>query len=83
MILVGNATAVYGSAYSAGTGPQLGICIIDTGYSSDIQFIPIENCTSNPDLQRLCSHDRDAGVRCQPGLCKLQSNLFCRVDYLC
>ena len=35
--------------------------------------MPVEQCTSNPDFQRLCSHDHDAGVRCQPGLSKLQT----------
>ena len=35
--------------------------------------MPVEQCKSNPDLQSLCSHNHDAGVRCQPGLSKLQS----------
>ena len=65
-----NATAINGSAYGQGTGPQLAFCTIDTGYPSYTEIIPIENCTSNPSLQGLCSHNRDLAVRCEPGLCK-------------
>ena len=48
-------------------GPQLAFCEV---YPSVTDIVPIENCTSNPGLQDLCSHNRDLGVRCQPGLCK-------------
>ena len=65
-----NVTAIHGSVYGQGTGLQLTFCTIDTGGYTSTQIIPIENCTSNPGLQGLCSHDRDLGVRCQPGLCK-------------
>lgn len=58
---------VYGSAYGVGTGEQLVVC--DMG--SYIDIVPIKNCTSNPNLESLCSHARDIGVRCSPGQCKL------------
>ena len=53
--------------YGPGTGPQLVVCT----ESPFLDLIPVEECTTNPELEVLCSHERDAGVRCQPGLCKL------------
>ena len=58
------------SGYGPGSGPQLAVC----PGSSFLNLIPVEECTTNPDLKDLCSHERDAGVRCQPGQCKLSYN---------
>ena len=64
---IDDVTPVYGSGYGPGTGAQLAVCM----QTSFLELVLVEECSSNPDAQRLCSHDRDAGVRCQPGLCKL------------
>lgn len=62
----GNGIPVYGSTYGPGSGPQLAVCPT----SFNFFIIPVNSCSTNPDLQRLCSHERDAGVRCEPGVCK-------------
>ena len=66
----GNATLTNGSAYGPGTGEQLVLCEYGGSYYETF----IEECYSlvNPDARRLCTHDRDIGVRCQPGPCKLK-----------
>ena len=61
-----------GSAYGPGTGEQLVLCKDSGSYYMYETFIEECIALANPDARRLCTHDRDVGVRCQPGPCKLK-----------
>ena len=66
-----DATAVYNGVYGQGSGPLLTACS-PGNFSSffSLNFVPPENCTTMPP-DPTCSHERDVGVRCSPGQCKL------------
>ena len=61
-------SAVSGSSYGRGTGSVYTVCPDIS--SPSITFVPLGNCTTRASDQ-LCSHERDVGIRCNPGVCKL------------
>ena len=69
-----DAEAVPGAVYGQGTGPLLMACPLRPGnFTTSFDFVnivPLGNCTTMaPDA--MCSHERDVGVQCSPGQCKL------------
>ena len=65
--LSGNVSLVKGGAYGPGEGQQLSTCNSGSSYYYYVYHVPVEECTSSPDVRKYCTRDRDVGVHCQPG----------------